>query len=63
MEPEEERIRYSQRLVSGGLQTVPFQLGFCCSWRRGRLFLAAGLNSPNRLMVDGCSLCRGVGSA
>lgn len=63
MEPEEERIRYSQRLVSSGLGTILFQSWFCCSWRREGLFLAAGLNNPNRLVVDGCSLCRGVGLA
>lgn len=63
MEPEEERIRYSQRLVSSGLRTILFQSWFCCSWRREGLFLAAGLNSPDRLVVDGCSLHRGVGLA
>lgn len=63
MEPEEERIRYSQRLVSSGFETIPFQSWVCCSWRRERLFLAAGLNNPNRLVVDECSLCRGVSLA
>lgn len=63
MEPEEERIRYSQRLVSSGPETILFQAWFCCSWRRERLFLAAGLNNPNRLVADGCSLPGGVGLA
>lgn len=63
MEPEEERIRYSQRLVSSCLETILFPSGVCCNWRRERLFLAAGLNNPDVLVVDGCSLSRGGGLA